>query len=196
MSGEGRRRRRSEAFAGRRLLLGIAVPALLATACGGSASARWARPQVIDLDWHENCGTHANPLPIATRRLTVRGRRWRVDISFRNETGVTLKIIRPHVPGETLFGLEPFDTASRREVVERAEASAAKPRTLADRYTPSTPKILYPGDAWSGSFSGLGRLPAGKPIRVVLGRFVITEAPPPGFFDGFLCISERAVRLS
>jgi hypothetical protein len=30
---------------------------------------------------------------------------------------------------------------------------------------------------------------------VVLGRFAITGPVPAGFFAGFLCISERVVRL-
>jgi hypothetical protein len=33
------------------------------------------------------------------------------------------------------------------------------------------------------------------PIRVVLGRFVITGKAPRGFFRGFLCVSERYLRL-
>lgn len=180
-----------------RRLLPAALPlALVAGACGGGgAQGRWARPQVVKLGWHENCGTRSRPLPIATRRLIVGKRRWQVDLSFRNETGLTLEIVRPHAVGETLFGLEPFETTSYREVLARAQSGGAKPRTFADRFTPSTPHILAPGEGWSGSFSGLGRVPAEVPVRVVLGRFVPTGAVPKEFFDGFLCISERFVRL-
>jgi hypothetical protein len=166
-----------------------------ASGCGTTASAPLARPQVIRLGWHENCGTAANPIPITTRRLVVRERRWRVDLSFRNETSVTLGVVRPHAAGETLFGLEPFETASMREVLKRARTAEAKPRTIADRFSPSTPRLLEPGDRWTGSFAGPGRLPAGVPIRVVLGRFVITGNVPACFYDGFLCISERVVLL-
>jgi len=149
----------------------------------------------MKLGWHENCGTGKRPLPIATRRLVVGRRRWQVDLSFRNETGLTLEIVRPHAVGETLFGLEPFETTSRREVLARAQSGGAKPRAFADRFTPSIPVILAPRKGWSGSFSGLGRVPAEVPIRVVLGRFVPTGVVPKGFFDGFLCVSERFVRL-
>jgi hypothetical protein len=106
-----------------------------------------------------------------------------------------LGVTRPHVLGGTYFGLEPFETASWREVLERAEKNAVKPRTVADRFSPSTPRLLAPGQGWSGWFAGPGALPAGTPIRVVLGRFVITGVVPPGFSDGFLCISESVVRL-
>jgi hypothetical protein len=168
---------------------------LLAVGCGASASTEWARPQIVNLDWHENCGTRADRLPISTRRLIVGKRRWEVDLSFRNETSVTLGVIRPHFLGDTYFGLEPFETASLREVRKRAEKLQAKPRTIADRFRPSKPRLLSPGDSWSGSFSGIGRLPAHTPIRMVLGRFVITGDVPKGFYDGFLCISKRVVRL-
>lgn len=178
----------------------LALGSVAVLACGGcgangSGSVPSARPQIVNLGWHENCGTRADPLPITTRRLIVRERGWRVDLSFRNETRVTLGVVRPHVLGGTFFGLEPFETASRREVLERAEKLGAKPRRLADRFSPSTPRLLPPGTGWSGWFAGPGVLPAGTPIRVVLGRFVITEAVPPDFFDGFLCISDRVVRL-
>lgn len=178
-------------------LLATALPlALAAAGCGGGGSpGSWARPQVVKLGWHENCGTGRRPLPISTSRLVVGKRRWRVDLSFRNRTGLTLEIVRPHAVGETLFGLEPFETTSYREVLARAESGGAKPRTFADRFMPSLPHILAPGEGWSGSFSGLGRVPAEVPVRVVLGRFVPTQAVPKGFFDGFLCVSERFVRL-
>jgi hypothetical protein len=173
----------------------VAVAAGLLVGCGTTASARVARPQIVNLTWHENCGTRASPLRIKTRRLTVGPRRWRVDLSFRNETSVTLFVLRPHVSGGTYFGLETFETDSLEEVRDRAERNAAKPGLLADRFSPSKPGPLLPEEGWSGWFSGPGALPAGVPIRVVLGRFVITGKVPPGLASGFLCISNRHVRL-
>jgi hypothetical protein len=170
----------------------VVVTVLAAAGCGSTASVPWAEPQTLSLGWHENCGTRADRIPIETRRLTVGERRWRVELSFRNETGVTLSVLRPHAVGETLFGLEPFGTTSLDEVRRRVDV---KPRTFADRFTPSTPRLLEPGDRWSGAFSGRGRLPAETPVRVVLGRFVITGKVPRGLARGFLCVSERYVRL-
>lgn len=169
--------------------------ALLVAGCDSAAPQRWARPQGVRLGWHENCGTRARPLTVAARRLTVGNRRWRVELAFRNETGLTLGVLRPHAVDETLFGLAPYRTTSFREVLKRAETAEAKPLTYADRFSPSTPRLLAPGEGWSGAFSGPGRLPRGVPIRVVLGRFVITGKVPRGLFRGFLCVSERYVRL-
>jgi hypothetical protein len=170
---------------------------LLACGCGSGGSGDVARPQTAHLNWHENCGTRADPIPIATRRLVVAKGAWRVVLSFRNRTRVTLLIMRPHVPGGTWFGLEPFRTSSRREVLQRAEAGATvSPRTLAEGFTPALPRRLPPGHGWSGEFSGGAMLPAGVPIRVVLGQFVVIGHTPAGLFSGFLCVSERVVRLS
>ena len=166
-----------------------------AAGCGSSSRSDWARPQAVRLGWHENCGTRARPLPVETRRLALRERRWRVELSFRNETGIALGVVRPHATGETLFGLAPYRTTSLREVLERAETANAKPLTYADRFEPSQPRLLSPGERWSGTFSGRGRLPRGVPIRVVLGRFVITGDVPRGFVRMFLCVSRRYVRL-
>jgi hypothetical protein len=177
-------------------LLIVAGVALAAGACGSTSSGKVARPQTASLGWHENCGTRSDSLPIATRRLIVGKGVWRVDLSFRNRTRVTLFIQRPHFPGGTYFGLEPFKTSSRREVLERAASGAgAKPRTIAERFDPPLPRRLPPGRGWSGEFSGRASLPVGIPIRVVLGRFVALGQVPSDDFRGFLCISERAIRL-
>ena len=171
--------------------------AFVATGCGSSSPANWARPQVVRLGWHENCGTRANPIPIRTRRLVVEERRWLVELAFRNETSSALGVLQPHSPDMTYFGLVPFKTASWREVLKREEtARDVYPRTIADRFKPKKPRLLAPSDGWSGSFSGPGRLPALTPLRVVLGLFVIGEGKlPSGFARGFVCMSERVVRL-
>ena len=175
----------------RSLLVAIGL-LLFVGGCGTSSSGKVAGPQTAGLGWHENCGTRADPVPITTRRLVVGNGVWRVSLSFRNRTRVTLFIQRPHFPGGTYFGLEPFRTSSRREVVERAASGAgAKPRTIAQRFNPPLPRRLPSGRGWSGEFSGRASLPAGVPIRVVLGRFVASDD-----FRGFLCISDRVVRLS
>jgi hypothetical protein len=169
---------------------------LLACGCGSGSSGDLARPQIANLNWHENCLTRADRLPIATRRLVVGKGTWRVALSFRNRTRVTLFIMRPHFPGGTYFGLAPYRTSSWKEVRERGNSGVgAEPRTIAEHFSPALPRRLPPGRGWSGEFSGRAALPAGVPIRVVLGLFAGVAAPSE-LFEGFLCVSERAVRLS
>ena len=173
--------------------LGLAgLGALVLGGCGSGSSSKIAAPQSLRLGWHENCGTRTDRLPITTHRLVVGNGRWRVELSFRNEMHVPLNVVRPHHPGQTFFGLEPFRTTSLQEVRDRAAAGSIHVQTLADRFSPSRPALIAPGQGWSGSFSGPGELPADVPIRVVLGAFL----PPGPIDDRFLCISDRAVRLS
>jgi hypothetical protein len=118
----------------------LAAVVLAAVAgCGSTAGGRMARPQTVDLNWHENCGARADPIPITTRRLVVRPRSWVVELGFRNETHVALWVMRPHFAGSTYFGLAPYETVSRHEVLARAERGQAKPAVLADRFSPSRP---------------------------------------------------------
>ena len=77
----------------------------------------------------------------------------------------------------------------------RAETATAKPLTYADRFEPRPPRVLSPGERWSGAYSGRGRLPPDVPIRVVLGRFVITGKVRRGLARMFLCVSQRYVHL-
>src|SRR5437764_10657741 len=132
-----------------RVLALVALSGLVA-ACGSHESAHPAQPQTADLRWHENCGTREERFPISTRRLVVGKGRWQVELAFRNETHATLTVMRPHIQGGTYFGLEPFETTSQREVLERADRLAAKPPTIADRFSPTLPRILPPGTGWSG----------------------------------------------
>lgn len=159
-------------------------------------AANVAAPQTVTLGWHENCGTRADPIPITTRQLEVRKGVWRVALSFHNRTRVTLFVERPHFPKSTYLGLEPFRTSLRREVIERAQSGAgAKPRTIAEHFSPRLPRRFPPGSGWSGEFTGRASLPAGVPIRVVLGRFIAPGKAPSDAFRGFLCISDRVIRL-
>jgi hypothetical protein len=74
-------------------LLIVVALAVAAGGCGSSSSGKIARTQTANLGWHENCGTRTNPLPIETRRLVIGKGVWRVDLSFRNRTSVTLFIL-------------------------------------------------------------------------------------------------------
>ena len=47
-------------------------------------------------------------------------------------------------------------------------------------YRPALPKILEPGQTWSGSFSGPPFAVRGRPIRVTFGMFVPHDVPPRG----------------
>jgi hypothetical protein len=81
---------------------------------------------------------------------------------------------------------------ARARPLRRGSEAAYHRRALQACASAATP----PGQRWSGEFSGRAALPVGVPIRVVLGRFVAVGPAPSELFGGFLCISERLIRLS
>jgi hypothetical protein len=163
--------------------------------CGGAAGRTdWAERQTVRLGGAEPCGSPARAVALDLRRLTLERERWHVEASVTNRTGVPLSIVRPHTD-ETFFGLAVFRGAGTAEVAERARRRSIHVQLVADRFRPELPRQLAPGRGWSGTFSGPGRLPRGRVVRVVTGRFAILGRPPRGLYSEFVCVSERARRI-
>ena len=106
-----------------------------------------------------------------------------------------LSIVRPHTD-ETFFGLAVFRGARTAEVRARVGARSIHVQLVADRFEPRLPRRLAPGSGWSGTFSGPGRLPRGRFVRVVVGRFALLGHAPPGLYREFICVSEHGRRIA
>ena len=141
----------------------------------------------------ERCGPRGQRIHTELLRLDLGRERWRVSGSIRNDSDVPLRIFRPHTDAGTYFGLLAFQHASSAAIERRLSEGRIHAQLVADRFRPTLPRLLRPGEGWQGTFSGPGRLPRGRDVRVVLGRFSIKGEPPPA---GFLCISERGPRIS
>ena len=151
----------------------LALPALLIVAgCGSQAATVWARPQTVRIGERPGC----RGLAVAVSSLRITGDGWTVSASVENRSGRAVDVLRPHVHGGTYFGLAP--------------PGVVHPGLLARRFTPPLPRRLEAGARWSGSFTGLGRVASGVPLRVVLGRFT-----PAGAVVGFVCTTDHSVRL-
>jgi hypothetical protein len=151
--------------------------ALVLAGCGSGTHGSWAAPQSVRLAWHE---PPCAGVRIDVRRLDVRSGRWRIGATVANE-GKPLTIGRPHTEQGTYFAVVRGD---------RRTAEALHAGLLADRFSPSLPRRLERGDAWSGTYSGPGRLPAHVPLRFVFGRFTTVGKP-----TGFLCVSTHHIEL-
>jgi len=178
-----------------RRLAWVAATFLTVGCGGGTSDAEWARAQTVALGWTERCGSVTRAVTLGLRRLTLSRDRWRVEASVQNGTGVALSVLRPHTD-ETFFGLAAFQGAGAADVHARARRQALHLQLVADRFRPQLPRLLAPGAGWSGTFSGPGRLPRGRFIRVVVGRFVIRGTPPRGLYREFLCVSRPSRRLT
>jgi hypothetical protein len=126
------------------------------------------------------------------RRLELEHDRWNVSGSFVNDSDVPVRIFRPHTDSGTYFGLAVFRTDRGGELERRVREQRVHVQLVADSFRPPLPRLVQPGAGWRGTFSGPGRLPRGRHVRVVLGRFSLKGHAPP---VGFLCISERGPRI-
>jgi len=155
----------------------MAAAALALAGCGSGTHGSWAAPQSVGLGWREPACAGVR---IDVLRLTVRPARWSIEARVANE-GKPLTIGRPHTEKGTYFGVVRGD---------RRTADALHAGLLADRFVPSLPRRLETGEAWSGTYSGPGRLPAGIPLRLVFGRFTTG-----GKATGSLCVSTHHAEL-
>jgi len=156
--------------------------------CGTSTSSP-THEQTIVLNWHEAPGRPGARLIVDVRRLLVHPNGWSVEARVENDAGAPLEIGRPHHPGKTEFGVLVLKTARASEIAHLG------PGVLATRFMPELPRVLRPGAAWSGTFSGRGRLAGAHYVRIVFGRFRIFGMPPRGLPSRFRYITDHAYRL-
>jgi hypothetical protein len=170
------------------LVLGLVA---LLSGCGGRSASEPARARTLVLGWHETVGRPGARMIVDVRKLIVRPQGWEVAASVRNDTSVTFYVGRPHHQGKSEFGLLVLPTSG----ASQADILAASPGVFAARVEPPLPRVLRPGEAWSGTFSGRGRLERGRYVRVELGRFTTVGTPQRGVPWRFRYITDHVVKL-
>jgi hypothetical protein len=129
------------------------------------------------------------------QRLVLRRAGWRVYASIANHTGAAVQVSRPHHQNQVQFGVGVFETNRLEEVERRVEAGAVHNNALAERVDPPLPHALQAGERWRGSFSGRGRFPRGRYVRIEFGRFTFPGTVPRGHVARFFCVTGDAPRL-
>jgi hypothetical protein len=174
---------------GKSCLASLAV--LAAAGCGTTVeSSHYAPEQTIALNWHETAGPPGNRLIVDVRRFVVLGNGWAVSAGVKNDSHATLEISRRHRRHGTECGILLLGTRSKRAVQN------AGPGFFASRFRPALPVSLRPGERWSGTFSGPGRLPAGDYVRIELGSFGASGTVRPPISRQFEYITDHTFRLS
>jgi hypothetical protein len=173
---------------GKSCLASLAV--LAAAGCGTAESSHLAPEQNIALDWHEAPGQPGNRLIVDVRRFVVRRNGWAVSAAVKNDSPATLVISRRHSRHGTECGILLLRTRSR------PAAQNAGPGQFASRFRPALPVSLRPGERWSGTFSGRGRLPAGDYVRIEFGSFGASGTLRPPISMQFEYITDHTFRLS
>jgi hypothetical protein len=168
----------------------LALLAVLAAAgCGTSESPHPATDQTIALNWKEAAGPPGNRLIVDVRRFIVRRNGWAVSAGVKNDSQTTLVISRRHRRHGTECGILLIRSRSKRA------AQNAGPGLFASRFRPALPVSLRPGERWSGTFSGAGRLPEGDYVRIQLGSFGASGTLRPPISMQFEYITDHTFRL-
>jgi hypothetical protein len=159
--------------AARLLLLGFATAlALAAPTSAGSA-------KTIRLAWSERATVGSRTImTFNVRSLTVAGRSWTVNASFRNTSRTTVRIRKQFA---VLYGPSSVRVSGMKVLPAKA-------------FRPALPATLPPGKGWSGRLSGLG---AGAlkstNVRVRFSYFAGRALPGR---PGFGWITDHVARLS
>ena len=154
------------------LLVAALTAALAAPASAGST-------KTIRLAWNERATEGSRTvMTFSVRTLTINGRSWTVDASFRNTSRTTLRIRRQFA---VLYG--PSSAGVRGMKVLPALA-----------FRPALPARIAPGKGWSGRMSGVGgRNLKNTNVRV---QFAYFEGRALAGRAGFGWVTDHVVRLS
>ena len=155
-------------------LLMLAAACVLALAAPASAGST----KTIRLGWNERATVGSRTImTFNVRSLTLVGRRWTVDASFRNTSRTTVRV-RKHFA--VLYGA--------------SSAPVTRMKVLpATAFKPALPATLRPGKGWSGRLSGVGAAALTRTsVRV---RFSYFEGRALPGRPGFGWITDHVARL-
>lgn len=164
----------------------VLVSVAIAAGCGGGEPAETgaATPRTIPVRIREVDGGFA--LAVRSLRLTRAG--WSVLASVENRTTARWAVGRPHSTGGTKFGLFLARQAGELRAASLERQGRTTPTFLAETFDPPVPRVLAPGQSWSGRFGGRGAVPAESYVAFAFGRFM-TDAPPPGLPPRLLAVT-------
>jgi hypothetical protein len=154
------------------LLTFVCAAALAAPASAGSS-------KVIRLAWNERATVGSRTImTFNVRSLTVAGRAWTVNASFRNTSRTTVRIRKRFA---VLYGPSSVRVSGMKVLPAKA-------------FRPPLPATLSPGKGWSGRLSGVG---AGAlkntNVRVRFSYFAGRALPGQ---PGFGWITDHVARLN
>jgi hypothetical protein len=153
-----------------------------------------AGPQTAPLHWRETYGDPGERLVFTVESLEVTDSGWKARIGMDNQTKVGWQLA-PGATPEGSFGLQLFETGSKKELDRRNQEGTLPAARAATRYAPELPRVLEPNESWKGTISAAGPLVAGSWARVVFGTLIAVGKPPKGFGDRFVWITDEAHQL-
>ena len=174
---------------------------LLLAGCGGGSTARCVshgiycenlpRQQVLHVGWNEPIALdgHSPVLVFRVRSIEVGSKGFKVATSFTNRTKQALKLPAGTQQSPRNFGLGVFTDAVSVRIEDPGQYLVR-----ATRFDPPLPKVLEPGQTWSGTMSGSEPPRSRRWLRVVYGVFFWRGKPPTGFGPFFAYATSHNVR--
>lgn len=117
-----------------------------------------------------NDGSTLGKMKFSVSRIVLGKQGWRVDGSF------TLDISKPFSvsPTGTGFGFGGFGLFYTQVA---STDFAERHSVVASAFTPAVPRVLQPGQTWTGSFGGTDHIPSGVPLYAAFGTFAPLDSP-------------------
>lgn len=154
-----------------------------------------AGPQRVTLGWEETFGTPAEKLVFTVEQLEILEDGWRARIGLENDTSIPYEVTGQNAAVDGTFGLMLFSSGRLAEFEEKNESGTLPAVRPAVRVQPEPPRILEPGDSWTGTISAPGALVADSWVRVVFGPLVSVGAAPEDLDEHLVWITDGAYHL-
>jgi len=155
-----------------------------------------AGPQRAVLGWRETYGPAGEQLVFSVESLQVLPRGWQAHVSLENGTSISYEIVAdPSRVRDRSFGLMLFATGDPDSLAKLNEGGALPAVRPAESYEPILPRILEPGDTWTGTISASGALVADSWARVVFGALISVGEAPAELGEQIVWITDNAYKL-
>ncbi len=154
-----------------------------------------AGPQRANLHWHETFGPTGEKLVFSVETLEVLRDGWRARIGVENQTSIQYEVTGTGTTLDRAFGLMLLQSGEIAELEEKNESGTLPAVRPALRFQPEPPRILQPGESWSGTISAPGALVADSWVRVVFGTLVSVGDPPNDLSDRVTWITDSTYQL-
>jgi hypothetical protein len=154
-----------------------------------------AGPQQATLGWRESFGPAGEQLVFSVESLEVVRGGWRVEIGLENATSVSYELGGGSANANATFGLMLFTSGELAELEQQNENGTLPAIRIASTFEPAMPRLLEPGDSWTGTMSARGALVADSWARVVFGPLVSVGPAPEDMSERVVWITDRAYRL-
>ena len=116
-----------------------------------------ATQQETTLRWREAAGDMGEQLVFEVERFAITDGGWKATIALHNRTSFAWEVGDGSAVPRT-FGVMLFRTGDMRELEQRNRGGTLPTVRPATRFEPALPRLIGPGESWTGTISAPGSL--------------------------------------